>query len=91
MKLFVFKIHEDCSYVAGAILIKAESYDRAEELYHKLGREYGKFSSFRNPIFDHRPAELDEIMRCNDPWYLAHTLEIDDVEEGILMTVYHSG
>lgn len=91
MRLFVFKIHEDCSYVSGAILIKAESYDRAEELYHKLGREESRFSEFRNPIFDHRPERLDEKMCYNDPWYLAHTLEIDDTEEGILMTVYHSG
>ncbi len=91
MKLFVFKIHEDTSYIDGMILIVAESYERAHKLYIARGQREGKYNHFRNPILRYRPDKLDYVH--GNPWYLAHTLDLKDdtVQEGILSVAYHDG
>lgn len=94
MKLFVFKIHEDCEYVDGAILIIARSYERAIQIYkNERRKKRNKHSFYENPIFEQRPEKLEEYMRYDYPWYLAYTLELEDnsSKEGILLTAYHDG
>ncbi len=89
LKLFIFKIHEDCAYVDGIILIVAKSYEGAEQIYKERGKKEDKFSHWRNPILRHRPAALKYAYL--DPWYLAETLELKDgaTKEGILLVTYH--
>lgn len=90
MKLFIFKIHEDCSYVDGALLIVARSYGKAIWIYERHAKEEGKSNIYEHPIFRHRPKKLEGDIVYKDPWYLAHTVELKDssAEESILLTAY---
>jgi hypothetical protein len=100
-KLFIFKIHEDCSYVDGMIAVIASSFKEAKQLLLDLTYaavfdscgNYRKLIDVNGTISESKVDHLIGNDKYNNYWYLAGSYELRDapIVSEVKHVAYHNG